>query len=331
MFYVIIMINEILDKLEGRISEMGFSKRFSPENLFLPIDYTLDKSGKRIRPLFCILSHHLFSDCMEDVISQAVALEIFHNFTLIHDDLMDKSPIRRNKETVYKKWNDNIAILSGDAMSILSYHYLSQNTDEKKLPELLRVFNSVALDVCIGQQYDMDFESLDEVGEDDYLNMIRLKTAVLIGGSMQIGAIQAGADTNICKKLYDIGVNIGLAFQMQDDILDVYSDENTFGKPIGNDICNSKKTFLLIYTRNNLSLEDNIYLSNLLSLPKDENKRKIKEVTRLYNKVSARENIESRATAYIEKAFSMLEEIPVDSRRKEPLKELINKLVSRKK
>lgn len=325
------MINEILDKLEAEISNIKFSEKFSPANLFQPIDYTIDKAGKRIRPLFCILSHHLFNDSIDNVLSQAIALEIFHNFTLIHDDLMDKSPIRRNKETVYKKWNENIAILSGDAMSILSYCYLSKNTDGEKLSKLLDVFNSVALDVCIGQQYDMDFESMSDVSEKDYLNMIRLKTAVLIGGSMQIGAIQAGADADVCKKLYDIGVNIGLAFQMQDDILDVYSDEETFGKPIGNDICNSKKTFLLIYTMSNLSNEDNAYLLDLLSLPKEQNKKRVEEVTKLYDKVSAKQNIEARANEYIKKAFELLESIPVEENRKEPLKTLINKLISRKR
>lgn len=325
------MINEILDRIEAEIGKTKFSETYLQRNLFDPIDYTLEKAGKRVRPLLCVLSHYLFGGKESDVMSQAIALEIFHNFTLIHDDLMDKSPIRRNKKTVYKKWNENIAVLSGDAMSILAYHYLAQNADEKKLPKLLKTFSSVALDVCIGQQYDMDFETMTEVKEEDYLNMIRLKTAVLLGGSMQIGAIQAGASDSDCEKLYNIGVNVGLAFQMQDDILDVYSDEETFGKPIGNDICNAKKTFLLIYTMNNLSEADNGYLSKLMALPAEENKKRVEEVTKLYNKVSAKEQIEKRAKQYIDKAFELLDSIEVDEKRKEPLKVLINQLLSRKK
>ena len=215
------------------------------QGLFAPISYILSLGGKRIRPLLALMANEMFGGDTSDVIMPAIGVEVFHNFTLLHDDLMDNADKRRGEETVHIKWNDNTAILSGDAMQIMAYQFIAQ-TKPEILQKVLNLFSHTALEICEGQQYDMEFEDRSNVSEEEYLEMIRLKTAVLLGCSLKIGAITGGANEDDANLLYEFGEKIGLAFQLKDDLLDVYADTNVFGKNIGGDILNNKKTFLLI-------------------------------------------------------------------------------------
>ena len=238
----------IREAVEEQLAARSLGTR-SPEGLFAPIDYTLRLGGKRIRPLLACAAAAAFTEAWQRALPVAVALEIFHNFTLLHDDLMDRSPLRRGQETVYRRWGDNTAILSGDAMSIEAYASLAEIADKSLLAELLPRFSQMALEVCVGQQYDMEFETRSEVRVEEYMEMIRLKTSVLLGSSLELGALVGGATAEQARSLYAVGIQLGLAFQIQDDLLDVYGDEKTFGKPIGGDIVNAKKTLLLLYIR----------------------------------------------------------------------------------
>ena len=235
----------IREAVEEQLTARSLGTR-SPEGLFAPIDYTLRLGGKRIRPLLACAAAAAFTEAWQHALPVAVALEIFHNFTLLHADLMDRSPLRRGQETVYRRWGDNTAILSGDAMSIEAYASLAEVADKSLLAELLPRFSQMALEVCVGQQYDMEFETRSEVRVEEYMEMIRLKTSVLLGSSLELGALVGGATTEQARALYAVGIQLGLAFQIQDDLLDVYGDEKTFGKPLGGDIVNAKKTRLLL-------------------------------------------------------------------------------------
>jgi geranylgeranyl diphosphate synthase type II len=236
-----------LDFIQQRISSAFADARFlhEPIKLYEPISYTLDQGGKRIRPVLVLLACDLFGGDIEKAVFPAMGLEIFHNFTLLHDDIMDNAPLRRGQETVHKKWNDNTAILSGDTMFVLAYEYVAK-TDAALLPEVLRLFNDTARKVCEGQQYDMNFETQEKVTIEQYKMMIRLKTAVLIACSLKLGAIIARAEPAEANKLYDFGIELGLAFQLQDDYLDTFGDVAIFGKEIGGDIITHKKTFLFL-------------------------------------------------------------------------------------
>ena len=236
--------NEILEKVEHEISQLSFE--YPPKSLYDPIEYILSLGGKRIRPALALMACNLYKENIDNVINPALGVEVFHNFTLLHDDLMDKADKRRNKPTVHKVWNDNTAILSGDAMLIAAYQLIGK-TEPDYLKEVFDLFTETALEICGGQQYDMEFESRMDVTEPEYIEMIRLKTAVLLACSLKIGAITGGASKEDAANLYDFGINIGLAFQLQDDLLDVYGDTATFGKNIGGDITCNKKTFLLIH------------------------------------------------------------------------------------
>jgi len=238
--YTFIQIQQIVEKYLKEIE-----LKTEPRELYEPVKYILEIGGKRIRPSLVLAAYNLFKNDVETAINPALALEVFHNFTLLHDDIMDKADLRRNQQTVHKKWNENVAILSGDTMSIKAYELLSKIPAEF-LSEVLQAFNKTALQVCEGQQLDMNFESRLDVSVEEYLEMIRLKTSVLIAVSLKIGAIMAGALRNDVHKLYDFGLNLGLAFQLQDDYLDAYGDVQAFGKKIGGDIVANKKTFLLI-------------------------------------------------------------------------------------
>src|SRR5690606_38318253 len=244
-------VNEIYaEKISERLARRDLPK--SPENLYAPIDYILNLSGKRIRPLLVLLGADLFGlENMEHALPASVAIEYFHNFSLIHDDIKDKAPLRRGQQTVHQKWNDNVAILTGDALLVKAYEQLAQ-CPPHLIPELLRVFNRVALEVCEGQQLDMDFEELDHIRKEEYIEMIRLKTLVLIGGALEMGAVIAEASIENRTKLYNFGVHLGIAFQLQDDILDAFGSTEAFGKQIGGDIIVNKKTILHILLRDNL-------------------------------------------------------------------------------
>ncbi len=237
-------------KFETALQKESFIS--DPLKLYEPIQYTLSLGGKRLRPVLCLMGCELFGGSCEKVMPAAIAVEVFHNFTLVHDDIMDNSPIRRGQPTVFKKWNTNIAILSGDVMFAKAYEYVAR-LDTENLKPILNVFTETAIKVCEGQQYDMDYERIPNVSIDDYLKMITLKTAVLTGASLKIGALMAGADENQANALYSFGLNMGIVFQLQDDLLDVFSDESKFGKKTGSDIRSGKKTYLFLKTLELLS------------------------------------------------------------------------------
>ena len=233
---------QFITQLEKEVAMIG---EISPVNLYEPIEYTLNMGGKRLRPVMLLMACNLFGGYVEEAIPAAMAVEIFHNFTLLHDDIMDQAEIRRNNPTVHRKYNENVAILSGDAMSIMAYEYLLK-TQNNAIAEVARRFSKTAMGVCEGQQYDMDFEKRLDVSIPEYLEMIRLKTATLIAGSFELGALLAGATNQDVERIYRFGINLGLAFQLQDDLLDAFADQQKFGKKIGGDIIANKKTFLLL-------------------------------------------------------------------------------------
>ncbi len=274
-------INQVQDLIKNEIEKSNFIKK--PINLYEPIEYTMEMGGKRIRPLLCLMATQLFNGDVYKAIKPALGLEIFHNFTLLHDDIMDNADVRRNRPTVHKKWNENVGILSGDAMLINAYQYISQ-CDKDILPELLKLFNEVAIGVCEGQQYDMDFEERIDVSVDEYLEMIKLKTAVLLAGSLKAGAIVANAAIKDAELIYNFGINIGIAFQLQDDYLDSFGDQKSFGKKIGGDIVANKKTFLLITALNNATFEDKQTLKSWINAKDFNEQEKINAVKSIYSK-----------------------------------------------
>lgn len=315
----------ILNIVNKEIEGLHFDA--SPKSLFEPISYILSLGGKRIRPVLTLLSCELLGGKLKDAIPTALAIEMFHNFTLLHDDLMDKASIRRGKATVHKKWNDNTAVLSGDAMLIESYHLIAKNK-KKHLKELLHLFSQTATEICCGQQLDMEFESRDEVTEEEYIEMIRLKTAVLLGCSLKSGAIIAEASHQDASLLYDFGINLGLAFQLKDDLLDVYGDSKKFGKNIGGDIASNKKTFLLINALKAESTRNE--LQAWIAKETFVKKEKVKAVTAIYNQLGLKELSESRIEEYYKKAISCLEQIDVPEKKKKELYEIASGLSYRK-
>jgi geranylgeranyl diphosphate synthase type II len=294
-------------------------------NLYEPLKYILSAGGKRFRPVLVLLSCDLFGKDHGSAIPAALGMEIFHNFTLVHDDLMDNSPVRRNNPSVHVKWNPNVAILSGDAMSIISNQFVCKT--ELHLPRALSLFNKTALQVCEGQMLDMDFENQESVPMERYIHMIGLKTSVLIAASLKMGAIIAGAGGEDQDLLYDFGYNFGLAFQIRDDLLDVYGDEKTFGKKIGNDIVTNKKTFLLIKALELAKGADLKALKFLISGSQIDPDQKIKEVTVIYNKLGIKDLTEIRIRDYYKTALEKLNSVRVPDERKKILKDLGRRLV----
>ena len=299
------------------------------KSLFEPIEYILSLGGKRIRPLLSLLSVEMFGGKSEDVILPAIGLEIFHNFTLLHDDLMDKAVKRRGNDTVHIKWDDNTAILSGDAMQIIAYQFIAK-TNKEHLADTLNVFSKTALEICEGQQYDMEFENRDDVNENEYLEMIRLKTAVLVGCALKIGAIAADASEKDAELIYKFGEYIGLAFQLKDDLLDVYADTNVFGKNIGGDILNDKKTFLLINALRLADEKEQDYMNKILTKqvilnPED----KIAYFTRIYNESGAKENCEKKIEYYYKLAFDAMDEVSTNENTKLILIDYVKELMGR--
>ena len=234
--------SELLEKINSHIADLRFVR--SPKGLYDPITYVLSMGGKRIRPVLMLMAYNLYKENVEPAFSSATGIEVYHNYTLLHDDLMDRADVRRGKATVHKVWDDNTAILSGDAMLVLAYQYMADCPSEY-LKQVMDIFSLTALEICEGQQMDMEFERRSDVREEEYIEMIRLKTAVLLAAGLKIGAILGGASSEDAEKLYDFGVQIGIAFQLQDDLLDVYGDSAVFGKKIGGDILCNKKTYML--------------------------------------------------------------------------------------
>lgn len=303
----------------------------SPNNLYEPIHYILSLSGKRIRPQLVFMGATLFGyHDLDHVLPASIAIEYFHNFSLMHDDIMDKAPLRRGKQTVHQKWNDNVAILSGDALLVKSYEELAK-CPSTVVAELLKTFNRVALEVCEGQQYDMDFELRNDVSENEYINMIRLKTSVLLGGALELGAIIAGANTEDRMKLYEFGVNLGIAFQLQDDILDTFGNPETFGKQVGGDIIVNKKTILHIMLKKALRVEDQQEFDAILSLCEDEGAIKVERMKKLYQKYKISEQANALKNEYSSKSLESLEAINVSVENKKDLIILSNNLLNRSK
>ena len=319
----------LLDIIDKSLSELGYAE-LEPRALFEPIGYTLSLGGKRVRPLLCLLATRLYSDNIATALPIARALEVFHNFTLLHDDLMDKSPIRRGQPTVYRKWNDNTAILSGDAMSIEAYRSLEGIENPQLLFKVLPFFNKMAIEICKGQQYDMDFEEREHVSVAEYIEMIRLKTAVLLGAALRLGALAAGAYDSDAQILDEVGQALGLAFQIQDDYLDVYGDEKTFGKPIGGDIMNGKKTLMLLYTQAKLEREDRAELDRLMQLGQEHKEERISGVRRLYDKAGTPIYAQHEIERLTQEALTKLRGLGLKQERLEPLYQLFDKLTTRK-
>ncbi|PZV82925.1 geranylgeranyl diphosphate synthase type II [Algoriphagus aquaeductus] len=298
------LAHALLTKLEQHITTHSFGE--SPTELYEPITYIMSLGGKRIRPLLSLLAYGIYGKNPEEILSQAAAVEVFHNFTLMHDDIMDNAPLRRGKATVHEKWNANIAILSGDVMLVRAYDLLL-GTDPKLLTEVIRLFNKTAAEVCEGQQFDMNFEAYETVHEDEYINMIRLKTAVLLGFALQLGAVLAGAEKEDEQKLYEFGVNIGVGFQLKDDLLDVYADQAKFGKQVGGDIISNKKTFLLIKALELAQGEDLAALNYWLSLKEFDKVEKVNAVKAIYEKLGIRSLTEAKMQSYFDAGFSQFD------------------------
>jgi geranylgeranyl diphosphate synthase type II len=297
-----------------------------PSNLYDPIKYFLSLGGKRIRPVLCLIGHKLFDQNYKESIPQAIAIELFHNFSLIHDDIMDQAPLRRGKETVHQKWNQNIGILSGDSIMIKSYDYLIQ-APAQFLPELLCVFNTTAKEICEGQQMDLDFETMDNISVVDYIEMIRLKTAVLLGCSLKLGAIRGGGSKEDQDNLYKFGESLGISFQIQDDIMDVYADPDKFGKTVGGDIICNKKTLLMLRLQELASPEDILLLESYFELTDAE--EKINKVMALYDKYNIKEVATKEMMGYYNTGVEALNNVSISTEKKAPLKEIAEFLIHR--
>ena len=301
----------------------------NPAHLYDPIRYILSLSGKRIRPLLVLMGAELFdADAVDTALPASAAIEFFHNFSLVHDDIMDMAPLRRGEPTVHQKWNEHIAILSGDALLVKAYEQLVK-CPVGHIPDLLRVFNQTALAVCEGQQHDMDFEARAEVSEGEYIEMIRLKTSVLLGCALQMGAIIAGADKQAQTLLYEFGVNLGVAFQLQDDILDVYGDPKIFGKQVGGDILSNKKTILFVKLQDLISASDRLELDYLLAQTTDTESEKVEKMKGLYAKYDIQTLAVYQKEKFTAVAYEKLTCIPVEDAKKEALFSLANALMDR--
>lgn len=318
---------ELLDKINACLSDLKFSR--SPEGLYAPVTYVLSLGGKRIRPVLMLLAYNLYKEDVESILSQAVGIEMYHNYTLLHDDLMDKADMRRGKPTVHKRWDENAAILSGDAMIILAYQFLMQDCPAEYVKPVMEVFSQTALEVCEGQQWDMEFETRQDVTVGEYIGMIRLKTSVLLAGALKVGAILGGASVQDAQTLYDFGIRIGLAFQLQDDWLDVYGDPKVFGKNIGGDILCNKKTFMLITAFEKADEETRADLLRWVTAKEFEPARKIAAVTAIYNKVKAGDICQAKVEAYYQEGMRLLEQVQVEQGCKCFLQEFVTGLMHR--
>jgi len=326
--YSVDQLQKLIEKeIAGRSDEM---LKNSPVELYQPIQYSLEMGGKRLRPVLVLLACNMFSDEVEQALPAAVAVEVFHNFTLLHDDIMDKAAVRRNRPTVHLKFSENSAILSGDAMAFQSYKYLVE-CRSPRLVEAISLFTQTAIEVCEGQQFDMDFESRLDVSAEEYLEMIRLKTAVLLAASLKTGALLGNAVEEASKALYEFGIQLGLAFQLQDDLLDTFGDQDTFGKKIGGDILANKKTYLLIKALENAGDELKSVLLEWLRKEKFDPDQKIQAVTRIYKATGVKELAERRIDSYFGQAMNILDKLKVGDDRKKPLRELATKMLTRKK
>ena len=318
----------------NRIVENGSKLQYvhrEPANLYEPLSYMMSIGGKRIRPKLCLLSYNLLSEDMGNtIIFPAMALEVFHEFTLIHDDIMDRSDTRRGNPTVYKKWNEEVAILSGDVMSILAFKYLSY-APQDILPKVLNLFTETAMQVCEGQQYDMDFENLPFIPMSDYLSMIGLKTAVLLACSTKMGALIGGASIGVCDALYQFGYKLGIAFQITDDYLDTFGNEKVFGKKIGGDIMNNKKTWLLVESMHRAGGEQKLQLEKLMQLGEEERDLKIEAVRMFYEELGVKEAAEAEILVWHKKALDALSQAGFSHWQTHTLEQFAESIIHREK
>ncbi len=319
---------EIQEKVNAYIASLPYERK--PKSLYDPIEYVLAAGGKRIRPSFVLMAYNLFHDDVDRILPVATALETYHNYTLLHDDLMDKADMRRGRPTVHKKWDDNTAILSGDTMLILAYEHLAK-CDTKYLKPALDLFTETALEVSEGQQFDMEFETRNDVAEEEYIEMIRLKTSVLLACALKMGAVVAGASDADANALYAFGEKVGLAFQLQDDLLDVYGDPKVFGKAIGGDITSNKKTFMLINAFNRADAGTRAELERWTTPTELDPAEKIAAVTEIYNRLGIDKLAEQRIKEYFEQSRQHLDELSVSDDRKAVLREYTERMMNRKK
>lgn len=321
-------LQELRNRIESELELVSKQLEPHPKELYSPITYTLALGGKRIRPVLALLACEMFGGKAEDAIDPAIAIELFHNFTLMHDDLMDNAPVRRNQPTIHEKWGSNIAVLSGDAMFVKSYQYLCK-ADKSVLHSLLKIFNETALKVCEGQQLDMNYESSNKISILLYLKMIELKTAVLLGASLKIGALCGKAREEDAEHLYQFGKNMGIAFQLQDDVMDVYADASKFGKQVGGDIISNKKTFLLLkaFELSNQYVKEE--LNNWIYAKEFDNKEKVEAVVRIYDFLGIKKLAQKEIQRYYDKAKESLNNIPVSDAAKASLLELSHSMLER--
>lgn len=319
---------DILNKINQYLDDMAYDRK--PASLYAPIRYALSMGGKRIRPVLMLLAYNLFKDDPESILMPACALETYHNYTLLHDDLMDNADVRRGKPTVHRKWDANTAILSGDSMLVLAYQRIAQVPADKLKP-ILDLFTETALEIGEGQQYDMDFESRTDVTEDEYIEMIRLKTSVLLACAVKMGAILAGASQEDADNLYHFGEQVGLAFQLQDDLLDVYGDPKVFGKAIGGDITSNKKTYMLINAYQKADEAQKESLRQWIEAREFDKQEKITAVTELYNQIGIRKLCEEKINHYFAQSEKFLAKVNVPEERKEQLHLFTLKMMKRDK
>ncbi len=318
--------DEILAMVNEFLAELPYDRK--PKSLYEPVRYVLSMGGKRIRPTLMLLAYNLFKEDPEKILMNAVGLETYHNYTLLHDDLMDNADMRRGQLTVHKKWDANTAILSGDSMLVLAYERMAQ-CDGKQLERVLRLFTTTALEIGEGQQYDMEFESRNDVKEEEYIEMIRLKTSVLLACALKIGAFLADASDEDADNLYKFGEQIGLAFQLQDDYLDVYGDAHVFGKKIGGDITSNKKTYMLINAFNHADAQQRKELERWVSAKNFDREEKVAAVTRLYNEIGIDKLAQEKIVYYFEQSKKYLDAVSVSAERKEELQKYAQKMMKR--
>ena len=317
---------ELLERINSHIAGLQFTR--TPQGLYAPVTYVLSMGGKRIRPVLMLMAYNLYQEDIDRIFNPATGIEVYHNYTLLHDDLMDRADRRRGKETVHKIWGDNAAILSGDAMLVLAYQFMAQCPIEY-LGEVLDIFSQTALEICEGQQLDMEFEHRKDVKEEEYLEMICLKTSVLLAASLKIGALLGGASSEDAERLYDFGMNLGVAFQLKDDFLDVYGDAAIFGKNIGGDILCNKKTYMLIMAFEHADKNQLIRLNAWVDAVSFNPEEKIAAVTELYNQIGIKELCEKKMEKYCERAMESLMAVKVADKKKEELKNLMANLMHR--
>lgn len=318
----------MLNLIQNYIDSLPYDRK--PFSLYEPIKYVLSLGGKRIRPTLMMMSYSLYKDDPQTILPQAIGLETYHNYTLLHDDLMDNADVRRGMPTVHKKWDANTAILSGDSMLVLAYQRM-QNCPADKLPAVLDVFTETALEIGEGQQYDMEFENRDDVREEEYIEMIRLKTSVLLACAMKIGAIMADAPKEDVDLLYRFGERMGLAFQLQDDYLDVYGDPKVFGKAIGGDITSNKKTYMLINAFNKAEGETKAELSRWIAAKDFDRAEKVAAVTAIYNKLGIDQMAKEKMEEYYVQAIAALDKVNVAENKKTALRAYAQKMMKREK